>query len=150
MLTTLNINSFLTISILDWGLFENCHNPNSTSTQPQLNSTELGLTWLLLFTTTPPSHRELYFHRKRHQINLWFCLNNNINSKDNKNNKNNDNKDNNNKTTTKQLGCDIIVISLVSFSFISRCFVITITFFLWTRYLLSSVITFLESCKLVD
>ena len=25
-----------------------CHSPNSTSTQPQLNSTELGLTWKLL------------------------------------------------------------------------------------------------------
>ena len=38
----------------------------------------------------------------------------NIHIKDNKNNKNNDNNDNNNnKTTSKQLGCDIIVISLV-------------------------------------
>ena len=73
----------------------NCHNPNSTSTQPQLNSTELGLTWLLLFTPhPPPHHRELYFHRMQHQINLWCCLNININIKDNNNkNKNNFNND---------------------------------------------------------
>ena len=74
--------------------------------------------------TTTPHHRELYFHRMQHQINLWCCLNNNINIKDNNNNKNNDNdcnynnnnnnnSNNNNKTTLKQLGCDLIVISLV-------------------------------------
>ena len=32
-----------------------CHNPNSTSTQPQLNSTELGLTRLLLFIPPHPT-----------------------------------------------------------------------------------------------
>ena len=33
-------------------VYSNCHNPNSTSTQPQLNSSELGLTqkWVC----TPP------------------------------------------------------------------------------------------------
>ena len=68
----------------------NCHNPNSTSTQPQLNSNELGLTRLLLFTPPPhhthPTHRELYIHRMQHQINITCCLNNNINIKDNNNN----------------------------------------------------------------
>ena len=41
-------------------------------------------------------------------------MGNKINIMDNNNNKNNDNNKNNNKTTSKQLGCDLIVISLVS------------------------------------
>ena len=130
-----------------------CHNPNSTSTQSQLNSTELGLTRLLLFipphhptpptpphptppttrnststrnngssglkfcmwphltklTTTqhnfctPPPHHppKLNFHHKELQINLWCCLNSNINIKDNNNNKNTIN--NNNKANYDEL-----------------------------------------------
>ena len=77
-----------------------------------------------MIVTTPTQRQhptKLNFHHKEPQINLWCCLNNNINIKDNNNNKNNVNKDNNNnnnnnnnpKTTSKQLGCDLIVISLV-------------------------------------
>ena len=69
---------------------------------------------IAVHTTQPPHHptRELYIHRMQHQINLWSCLNNNINvedNNDNNNNKNNNNNnndinmDNNNKTTSKQL-----------------------------------------------
>ena len=36
-------------------LFRFCHSPNSTSTQPQLNSTELGLTRKWLCTPPPPT-----------------------------------------------------------------------------------------------
>ena len=82
---------------------------------------------ITLHTPHPPPHhhQELYFHYKEPQINLWSCLNNNINIKDNINNKNNLNSANNNTTTqqqqqqpknkptSKQLGCDFIVISLV-------------------------------------
>ena len=59
------------------------HNPNSTSTQPQLNSTELGLAWK--WVCTPPP--KLNFHHEEPQINHWCCLNNNINIKDNNKNK---------------------------------------------------------------
>ena len=38
----------------------NCHNPNSTTKQPQLNSTELGLTWLWLCT---PAHQPTTHHQ---------------------------------------------------------------------------------------
>ena len=62
-------------------------------------------------TTTRPPTMKLNFHHKEPQINLLCCLNNNINIKDNKNNDKQDNNNNNN-TTKKQLGCDIIVISL--------------------------------------
>ena len=60
---------------------------------------------------TPPHHHppKLNFHHKEPQINLWCCLNNNINIKDNNNNKNKNNKNknnnnndnNNNKSTIK-------------------------------------------------
>ena len=60
---------------------------------------------IAVHTTTTP-HRELYFYGKEHQINLWCCLNNNINIKDNNINDNNindnnisDNKINNNYQT---------------------------------------------------
>ena len=42
---------------------------------------------------TPP---KLNFHQKDPQINLWCCLSNNINIKDNDNNDNNINNDKNN------------------------------------------------------
>ena len=82
---------------------------------------------IIAVDTTPPPNQELYFHHKDPQINLWCCLNNNINIKDNNinikdnnnnknkinNDSNNKNKNNKNKTTSKQLGCDLIAISLV-------------------------------------
>ena len=49
---------------------------------------------------------EIYSNNK-HKKNI------NSNNNNNKNKNNNNNNDNNNKTTSKQLGCDIIVISLV-------------------------------------
>ena len=61
---------------------KSCHNPNSTSTQPQLNSTELGLTRLLVFIPhhpTPPgtllpsnaaSDQPLMLPKQQHQ-HLW-------------------------------------------------------------------------------
>ena len=52
-----------------------CHNPNSTSTQPQLNSTELGLTWLLLFTPTPPTTTtNSTSNRNKGPSDLKFCM----------------------------------------------------------------------------
>ena len=46
------------------------HNPNSTSTQPKLYSTEFGLTHRTPPTTTPPPSPKLNFHHKESQINL--------------------------------------------------------------------------------
>ena len=94
----------------------------TTPTQPQHNLNLTQLSWVWHDYCCSPPHRELYFHRMQHQINLWCCLNNNINIKDNNNSKNNDNNDknsnnnnnnnknnsnNNNKTTSKQLGNNI-------------------------------------------
>ena len=50
--------------------------------------------------TTPP-HQEVYFHHKEPQINLWCCLYNNINIKDNvKKNINNNTMTTTTRTTT--------------------------------------------------
>ena len=53
----------------------NCHNPNSTTKQPQLNSTELGLTWLWL--CTPAHHHHPTKSLLPSQVNFWvriiFC-----------------------------------------------------------------------------
>ena len=89
-------------------LFRFCHSPNSTSTQPQLNSTELGLTRKWLCTPPPPTtttHPTTQPPQTQlPQINLWCCLNNNINIRDNNNKKNNSNSNNNinNNNRTKQ------------------------------------------------
>ena len=109
-------------------LFRFCHSPNSTSTQPQLNSTELGLTWKWLCTPPtpppPPPPPKLNFLHKEPQINLWCCLNNNINIRDNNNKKTTSTTSTTTTITTiseqnnlKTIGCDLIVISLVSFFF---------------------------------
>ena len=80
-----------------------CQNSNSTSTQPQLKLTELGLTqkWVC----TPPTPPKLNFHHKEPQINLLCNLTNNINIKNMNNDKNNINADkkikNNNKNNHK-------------------------------------------------
>ena len=75
-----------------------------TPTQPQhnLNLTQLSWVWHENgFAHPPPTPPKLIFHHKEPQINLWYCLNNNINIKDN-NNKNS-NFDDNNNNKTKQI-----------------------------------------------
>ena len=127
--------------------------PNKTNNNPTQ----------FLHTTnpTPPHHPpKLNFHHKEPQINLCCCLNNNINIKDNNNNKNNiindnNNKNNNNnthtqnKTTSKQLGCDLIVISLV---FFILCFVYVSILFnnACTNQLLILLILHRSLCLLLD
>ena len=48
-------------------LFRFCHSPNSTSTQPQLNSTELGLTWKWLCTQIQHQQQKHHHHQQQQQ-----------------------------------------------------------------------------------
>ena len=112
--------------------FSSCHNfrlwmmlacffPLVVVVRFQLSQPLLDLIWvgfdvkMGLHTTPPPPHPpKLNFHHKEPQINLWCCLNNNINIKD-KNNKNNIANDNKNKNKnnhwTKQLQNNWVVTS---------------------------------------
>ena len=63
-------------ALLEQPKLHNCHSPNSTSTQAQFNSTELGLTWKWVCTPM-----KLNFHHKEPQTNLKCFLNSNISVK---------------------------------------------------------------------
>ena len=89
------------------------NNSNSTSIQPQLNSTEFGLTWKCVCTPPPTHHQPPHpitnpnstFLTRSLRSTYEFCLNNNINIKvnNNNNNVNNNNNDNNNNNNNNNI-----------------------------------------------